>query len=365
MANLTINNISKSFDSVNVLNNININIHDGEFIVLVGPSGCGKSTLLRIIAGLEDVSSGDIYIGQNDVTEKDPKDRDISMVFQSYALYPHLNVERNIAFSLDLRKIPKETIDKKVKEVAETLGLSALLDRRPKELSGGQRQRVAMGRAIVRKPQIFLFDEPLSNLDAKLRMKMRTEMKSLHKKLKTTTVYVTHDQIEAMTLADRIVALDCGIIQQVGSPLELYDFPANTFIADFIGSPSMNFFEGKVIKKEGQLFVETLQGAKLALADHYQDNLIGKIVRYGIRPEDFSMNGNDSLSSIRVQVNLIEPTGLSQLIHCQLGDTDLIYYTMDRPECLLGERINLAIDLERVHLFEMTTGLRILRNSEG
>ncbi len=364
MANLTLQNISKSFDAVNVLNEININIHDGEFIVLVGPSGCGKSTLLRMIAGLEDVSSGDIYIGKNDVTEKDPKDRDISMVFQSYALYPHLSVERNIAFSLDLRKTPKDIVDKKVKEVAETLGLTALLDRRPKELSGGQRQRVAMGRAIVRKPQVFLFDEPLSNLDAKLRMKMRTEMKSLHNKLKTTTVYVTHDQVEAMTLADRIVALDVGKIQQIGCPLELYDFPANTFIADFIGSPSMNFFDGKVIQQEGRLFVETPKGTKLALADHYQDDLIGVTVRYGIRPEDLSLSGNDLLSSVQVKVNLIEPTGLSQLLHCNLEDTELIYYTMDRPECLSGDDINLTIDLERAHLFDLQTGLRILRNSE-
>ncbi len=364
MANLTLQNISKSFNEVDVLNNINMEIQDGEFIVLVGPSGCGKSTLLRMIAGLDQVSDGDIYIGKDEVTDKPPKDRDISMVFQSYALYPHLSVERNIAFSLDIRKTPKAVVDKKVKDVAHTLGLSQLLERRPKELSGGQRQRVAMGRAIVRKPKVFLFDEPLSNLDAKLRVKMRTEMKSLHKKLKTTTVYVTHDQVEAMTLADRIVALDGGCIQQVGSPLELYDFPANTFIADFIGSPSMNFIEGVVNHDSSGYWLAAEQGLRLPLADHYDKRLVGEKVKYGIRPEDFSLADENQSHSIEVRVDLVEPTGLSQLIHCHLGDTPFVYYTMDRPDCRPGDKLKLAVKLDRAHLFDIHSGRRIHRNDE-
>ena len=246
MAEVSVREVFKSFGSVEVIHGVSVDIADGEFVVLVGPSGCGKSTLLRMIAGLEEISGGEIGIGGRVVNDLRPKDRDIAMVFQNYALYPHMTVAKNMAFSLKLRRESKQVIDQKVNRAAEILGLESLLDRLPKQLSGGQRQRVAMGRAIVRDPQVFLFDEPLSNLDAKLRVQMRTEIKELHQRLKTTTIYVTHDQIEAMTMADKIVVLRDGVVEQIGSPLDLYDEPANLFVAGFIGSPSMNIIEGRI-----------------------------------------------------------------------------------------------------------------------
>src|SRR5690242_8753113 len=264
MAPVDVRQVDKFYGSTQVLHGVSVNIPDGEFVVLVGPSGCGKSTLLRMIAGLEEISRGEIAIGGRVVNNVPPKDRDIAMVFQNYALYPHMTVKENMAFSLKLARAPKNVIEERVGKAAQILGLTQLLDRYPRQLSGGQRQRVAMGRAIVRDPQVFLFDEPLSNLDAKLRVQMRTEIKELHQRLRTTSVYVTHDQIEAMTMADRIVVMQLGHVEQVGAPLELYDRPANLFVAGFIGSPAMNFLNGH-LKSNGSAYVETDNGAKLPL----------------------------------------------------------------------------------------------------
>src|SRR6186997_3215188 len=264
MASVAIRDVRKAFGSTHVIHGVNISINDGEFVVLVGPSGCGKSTLLRMIAGLENITSGEIRIGERIVNKMPPKERDIAMVFQNYALYPHMTVAANMGFSLKLRGAPKTEIDSRVNRAADILGLKPLLERFPRQLSGGQRQRVAMGRAIVRDPQVFLFDEPLSNLDAKLRVAMRTEIKELHQRLKTTTVYVTHDQIEAMTMADKIVVMHDGIVEQIGTPLELYDRPDNQFVAGFIGSPAMNFLPGKV-KQNGSAGFEGPDGVKLPL----------------------------------------------------------------------------------------------------
>src|ERR1700709_2754461 len=286
MANVSINNVGKYYGAVEVLKGVSVDIADGEFVILVGPSGCGKSTLLRMIAGLEDISSGEVEIGNRVVNDLPPKARDIAMVFQNYALYPHMTVAQNMAFSLKLAHVPKQEIETKVNRAAEILGLQSLLDRHPRQLSGGQRQRVAMGRAIVRDPQVFLFDEPLSNLDAKLRVAMRTEIKELHQRLRTTTVYVTHDQIEAMTMADKIVVMHDGIVEQMGTPLELYDRPANQFVAGFIGSPSMNFISGSV-KSNGSASFEGPNGVKLPLASA-PANSEGQPAVYGVRPEHFT-----------------------------------------------------------------------------
>src|ERR1700676_3259982 len=284
MASVAIRDVRKAFGAVQVIHGVDIAIDDGEFVVLVGPSGCGKSTLLRMIAGLENITGGEIRIGERVVNNVPPKERDIAMVFQNYALYPHMTVADNMSFSMRLRGAPKAEIDQRVKRAAEILGLSPLLERFPRQLSGGQRQRVAMGRAIVRDPQVFLFDEPLSNLDAKLRVQMRTEIKELHQRLRTTTVYVTHDQIEAMTMADKIVVMQDGVVEQAGLPLDLYDHPDNKFVAGFIGSPAMNFLYGELSMNGGQPWVETANGAKLPIttAPAASD---GTPVIYGIRPE--------------------------------------------------------------------------------
>ena len=360
MASITINNLHKSYHQVPVLKEINLAMADGEFVVLVGPSGCGKSTLLRTIAGLETITSGEIQIGDRRVNDVPPKDRDISMVFQSYALYPHMTVERNMGFSLELQKQPKEVIKAAVAKAAETLGLTHLLQRRPKELSGGQRQRVAMGRAIVRQPQVFLFDEPLSNLDAQLRVQMRVEIKALHQKMKTTVVYVTHDQVEAMTLADRIVVMNGGIIQQVGPPLELYDAPANVFVASFMGSPSMNFIAGTLCHQQGRQWLKTDNGSLLPVAQEYHQLEDGLEVIYGIRPESVSISEQvDPSCCIDATVTVVEPTGLSELIYCEVAGQQFCIYTMERPQCRAGDRINLHLDLSRMHLFDATSQQRI------
>ena len=289
MASIDIQNVRKNFGNVSVLHGVDLAIENGEFVVLVGPSGCGKSTLLRMIAGLEEVSEGEIRIGGARVNERAPKDRDIAMVFQSYALYPHMNVAQNMSYSLRIRKAATEKIAAAVANAAEKLGLQPLLERRPKALSGGQRQRVAMGRAIVRQPKAFLFDEPLSNLDARLREQMRAEIKKLHRDLGATSIYVTHDQIEAMTLADRIVAMHAGVVQQVGSPLELYDRPANLFVAGFIGSPAMNFLAARYEVSDGAAGARLSDGTLIALASNYQ-LAAGAAVTLGIRPEHVAMS---------------------------------------------------------------------------
>lgn len=287
MASVGIREVRKAFGSTNVLHGVSVDIRDGEFVILVGPSGCGKSTLLRMIAGLENISGGEIRIGERVVNDVPPKERDIAMVFQNYALYPHLTVRENMAFSMRIRKAAASEIDLRVNKAAQILGLTHLLDRYPRQLSGGQRQRVAMGRAIVRDPQVFLFDEPLSNLDAKLRVAMRTEIKELHQRLKTTTIYVTHDQIEAMTMADRIVVMHDGVVEQIGPPLELYDRPDNLFVAGFIGSPAMNFVPGKV-RANGRLTFTTETGLTIPLADA-PSGVEGRPLILGVRPEHFDL----------------------------------------------------------------------------
>ncbi|MFB2564316.1 ABC transporter ATP-binding protein [Rhizobium sp. IMFF44] len=345
MASIDIHNVKKAYGHVQVLHDIDLRIKDGEFVVLVGPSGCGKSTLLRMIAGLEDISGGEIRIADNRVNELHPKDRDIAMVFQSYALYPHMNVAGNMSYSLRLRKVAKDGIAKAVAGAASKLGLDPLLERRPKALSGGQRQRVAMGRAIVRQPKAFLFDEPLSNLDARLREQMRAEIKKLHGDLKATSIYVTHDQIEAMTLADRIVAMHGGVVQQVGSPLELYDRPANLFVAGFIGSPGMNFldatYEGNAVKLKDGTLVSLPEPLKLATAAK---------VTLGIRPEHVVLSSNPS--DMTANVELIEPTGFGIILHLSLHGLPFKVFTLDRTALSAGTQVHVAFPAQHLHVFD-------------
>jgi multiple sugar transport system ATP-binding protein len=332
-----------------VLHGLDLDIPDGEFVVLVGPSGCGKSTLLRMIAGLEEVSSGDINIGTRRVNNLAPSERDIAMVFQNYALYPHKTVAANMGFALKMRGLDKAAIDAKVRRAAEILGLLPYLDRFPRNLSGGQRQRVAMGRAIVRDPQVFLFDEPLSNLDAKLRVQMRAEIRELHQRLKTTTVYVTHDQIEAMTMADRIVVMQGGRIEQVGAPLELYDRPANTFVAGFIGSPAMNMLDGVV--KGGMVEV---QGARLPLPAGMQV-AEGREVIYGIRPEHLAVGS----AGIAGDVAVVEPTGSETHVVLRFAGRDVVAMFRDRVSFRPGDALVLAPEAAKAHLFDKGSGVRL------
>ena len=350
MATVEIRNVRKSFGSVEVLHGVSVDIEDGEFVVLVGPSGCGKSTLLRMIAGLENITSGEIAIGGRVVNNVPPKDRDIAMVFQNYALYPHMTVFQNMAFSLKLAKAPKEVMEREVGRAAKILGLEQLLHRYPRQLSGGQRQRVAMGRAIVRNPQVFLFDEPLSNLDAKLRVQMRAEIKELHQRLRVTTVYVTHDQIEAMTMADKIVVMNSGNIEQVGPPLELYDRPANLFVAGFIGSPAMNMLEGRVAS-DG--FV-TLDGTRWPLPANGHAPPSG-IAVYGIRPEHLRIDP----AGVPATVQVIEPTGSETQVLLRAGEATLIGAFRERVSVRPGETLPVLPEPSLVHLFDRQTGQRI------
>ncbi len=352
MASVEIVDVRKSYGDHEVIHGVSIPISDGEFVALVGPSGCGKSTLLRMIAGLEDISGGNIKIGDRVVNGLQPKDRDIAMVFQTYALYPHKTVAENMGFALKLRKTPKAEIEQRVRKAAEILDLVPYLSRYPRQLSGGQRQRVAMGRAIVRAPQVFLFDEPLSNLDAKLRVQMRAEIKELHQRLKTTTVYVTHDQVEAMTMADRIVVLHDGIIEQMGSPLELYDRPANLFVAGFIGSPAMNLFKG-VIRGGAQPHFEAKDGTRLPLAAAPAGS-DGREAVYGIRPEHLALGG-----ALRPEVTVIEPTGAETQVIARLAGEKIIGVFRERVSVKPGETIAMSPDLSLVHLFDAKTGKRI------
>ncbi|MGY3614662.1 ABC transporter ATP-binding protein [Bradyrhizobium sp. USDA 10063] len=353
MASVQISDVRKSFGGFEVLHGVTVPIEDGAFVVLVGPSGCGKSTLLRMLAGLENITSGTISIGNRVVNNVQPKERDIAMVFQNYALYPHMTVAQNMGFSLKLRSANQQDITSRVKKAAEILALTPLLERYPRQLSGGQRQRVAMGRAIVRDPQVFLFDEPLSNLDAKLRVAMRTEIKELHQRLKTTTVYVTHDQIEAMTMADKIVVMHDGIVEQMGSPLELYDKPDNQFVAGFIGSPAMNFLNGH-LKSNGQIYVETEEGAKLPLATAPTAS-DGKPVIYGIRPEHLDLASD----GIEAEVIVVEPTGSETQIVARIGKQDIIAVFRERHDVKPGERIHLRPRASSAHLFDKDTGRRL------
>ena len=353
MASVEIRNVRKSFGTLEVIHGVSVEIGDGEFVILVGPSGCGKSTLLRMIAGLEDISGGEIRIGDRVVNDVLPKDRDIAMVFQNYALYPHMTVRDNMAFSLKLKKAPREEIDARVKPAAEILGLSGLLDRFPRQLSGGQRQRVAMGRAIVRDPQVFLFDEPLSNLDAKLRVAMRSEVKELHQRLSTTTIYVTHDQIEAMTMADRIVVMHDGVVEQVGEPLELYDQPSNLFVAGFIGSPAMNLLAGK-IAVNGRAVFETAGGVALPVGGTPRA-ADGQPVIYGVRPEHFLLSDE----GVPAEVIVLEPTGSETQAHLRVGGQELTGVFRERLTARPGETIRIMPRPELVHLFDPATGKRL------
>jgi len=355
MGKVVIRDIKKSYGKVEVLHGINIDIADGEFVVIVGPSGCGKSTLLRMVAGLEEISSGDIFIDDRIVNEIEPKDRNIAMVFQNYALYPHMSMFDNMAYGLKLQKLSKVEIKRRVAEVAKTLQLEEFLQRKPRQLSGGQRQRVAMGRAIVRNPKVFLFDEPLSNLDAKLRVQMRLEIKRLQRSLGVTALYVTHDQIEAMTMADKIVVMQAGHIEQIGAPLELYDTPANTFVAGFIGSPSMNFFDGTVGQPDGN------GGATIDIdgvafpAGPRQGLTPGQRVTFGIRPEHLELAD----TGIGVQVAVVEPTGSETHVISRLKDREVVAVFRERHPLEAGQQITLRPDPEQVHLFDADTGTRI------
>ena len=356
MAAVEIRNVEKYFGATHVIRGVNIEVEDGQFTVLVGPSGCGKSTLLRMIAGLEEIGGGEILIGGKVVNKMMPKERDIAMVFQNYALYPHMTVRDNMAFSLKLAKQSTVMVNERVMKAADILGLVDLLDRFPRQLSGGQRQRVAMGRCIVRDPQVFLFDEPLSNLDAQLRVQMRTEIKELHQRLKTTSVYVTHDQIEAMTMADKIVVMRDGIVEQTGSPLELYDHPANRFVAGFIGSPSMNFLPGVLRRNGGAATVELTDGLSLPAPIHAggQD---GQQVIYGARPEHFDLAGAGE--GVATEVVVVEPTGADTQIFTKIAGVEVTSVFRERHAFRPGETIRLKPDPRRAHLFDAASGLRL------
>ncbi|MES2666014.1 MAG: sn-glycerol-3-phosphate ABC transporter ATP-binding protein UgpC [Pseudomonadota bacterium] len=353
MAEVTIRNLRKSYGGLQVMHGLDLDITDGQFVVLVGPSGCGKSTLLRMIAGLEEVSGGDINIGAARVNNLPPSERDIAMVFQNYALYPHKTVAANMGFALKMRGMDKAAVRAKVERAGEILGLTPYLDRFPRALSGGQRQRVAMGRAIVRDPKVFLFDEPLSNLDAKLRVQMRAEIKELHQRLKTTTVYVTHDQIEAMTMADKIVVMQGGRIEQVGAPLDLYDRPANIFVASFIGSPSMNLLDGVVVAGDGGLRVETC-GAVLPLPPGVSVQP-GQAVVCGIRPEVLQV----AAAGVQGTVAVVEPTGSETHVVLRVQGREMTAVFRDRVSFRPGDLLTLAPEPGAVHLFDKATGARI------
>jgi multiple sugar transport system ATP-binding protein len=353
MASVDILNVKKSYGNHPVIHGVSVAIKHGEFVILVGPSGCGKSTLLRMIAGLEPITEGDIAIGGNVVNNLPPKDRDIAMVFQTYALYPHKTVAQNMGFALQMRKTARSEIETRVKRAAEILDLVPLLDRFPKQLSGGQRQRVAMGRAIVRDPAVFLFDEPLSNLDAKLRVQMRAEIKELHQRLKTTIVYVTHDQVEAMTMADRIVVMNNGVVEQAGTPIELYDNPKNVFVAGFIGSPSMNLLHG-TIRVAAKPYFELKDGSQLPLGKTSKA-LDGKAAIYGIRPEHLSLGKG----GVAAQVTVVEPMGYETQLFAKIGEQKIVGLFRERLSPKPGDKLSIIADTKLVHLFEGATGQRL------
>ncbi len=359
MAAVTLRGVEKSYGTSKVIHGVDIDIGDEEFFVLVGPSGCGKSTLLRMIAGLEDISGGEISIGGRVVNDVTPRDRDVAMVFQNYALYPHKTVAENMGFGLKLRKAEKAVIAERVARAAGILGLTDLLGRYPRQLSGGQRQRVAMGRAIVRDPKVFLFDEPLSNLDAKLRVQMRTEIRSLHQSLRTTSVYVTHDQVEAMTMADRIVVLNAGRVEQIGTPLELYDRPANLLVAGFIGSPAMNMLKGRLRYEFGSACVETAGGLRLPLRPDTPGGE-GREVVYGVRPEHLSLAG--TADGLPAPVQVVEQTGLDMLAFATLADTSVCCLLRGRYDVAPGQQVYLRPELGDVHLFDAASGERLSRD---
>jgi len=355
MASVSFQNVQKSFGRTKIVHGISLEIADGEFMVLVGPSGCGKSTLLRMLAGLEEIGGGTIAIDGRVVNDVDPKERDVAMVFQSYALYPHMTVRENMGFSLRLRKENSKVIEEGVSQAARILNLEPYLDRYPRELSGGQRQRVAMGRAIVRDPKVFLFDEPLSNLDAKLRVAMRAEIKALHQRLKTTTIYVTHDQVEAMTMADRIAVVNDGRVEQFGAPLELYDRPANLFVAQFIGSPAMNIVAGALERTGDASWVKAL-GQRWPVES--PGGTHGQAVKYGIRPEHIGLAGQGS-AGIAAEVVVVEPMGAATELVVRVADVSLTVVTHGRANLRPGDSLSLSPDAGHAHVFDHATGRRI------
>jgi multiple sugar transport system ATP-binding protein len=363
MATVTFEGVNKTYGDFQAVKDLNLEIGDGEFMVLVGPSGCGKTTSLRMVAGLEEITSGTLRIGDRVVNDVPPKDRDIAMVFQSYALYPHMSVRENLAFGLKLRKVPKPEIERRVNEAAETIQLQKLLDRKPKELSGGQRQRVALGRAIVREPAVFLMDEPLSNLDAKLRVQTRAEIARLHQRLKTTVVYVTHDQVEAMTMGSRIAVMNEGLLQQVGSPQVLYDTPINRFVAGFIGSPSMNFVE---VHMEGSGDSARLLGPaewSIPIPTRYREAATpraGKTLVAGFRPEHLDIGeAGPGLGSFRARADVVEYLGNEELLHISAADQDIVAIVDSEHRVRPGDIVNLVLPLEKLHLFDGESGLTL------
>ncbi len=361
MASVTYDHVYKRFDDVVAVNNLSLEIEDKEFLVLVGPSGCGKSTALRLLAGLEEITKGTLKIGDRVVNDIAPKDRDIAMVFQSYALYPHMSVYDNMAFGLKLRNYPKDQIDERVKTAAEILGITSLLDRKPRQLSGGQRQRVALGRAIVRDPQVFLLDEPLSNLDAKLRVQTRAEITKLHKRLKTTFIYVTHDQVEAMTMADRIAVMNFGVLMQVDTPQNLYDRPNNLFVAGFIGSPAMNFFNAELVQEDEDILIKTdafavkvPEDRRPALKDH-----LGKPVVFGLRPEDIH-DPNFAppriiAQNVEANVDLTELMGNEIFLFLKSGESEYVARVDPRTSYKMGDQVTMSFNMENMHVFDKET----------
>ncbi len=363
MASVVLEHVTKRYGAVEAVHDVNLNIKDQEFLVFLGPSGCGKTTTLRMVAGLEELSDGDIFIGSENVSQKPPKDRDIAMVFQNYALYPHMTVYENMAFGLKLRKTPKPEINRRVKEAAEILGLGQLLTRKPKELSGGQRQRVALGRAIVREPKAFLMDEPLSNLDAKLRTQTRVELKNLHHRLGATIIYVTHDQTEAMTMGTRIVVMRDGLVQQVDTPDNIYNKPANQFVATFVGTPAMNLIKGTLkTQNENRIFHVGTQSFIVPPAiAHASSALLNDNLTVGIRPEDiFLHNFPETASAVKATVQVIEPMGHENIVYLDLEGQPLTARTDNSWDAHVGESVTMAINLPRLHAFDPSTELSLL-----
>ncbi len=362
MATVTFEHVSKLYGQVKAVDDLSLEINDGEFMVLVGPSGCGKTTSLRMIAGLEDISLGTLRIGDRVVNDVAPKDRDIAMVFQSYALYPHMTVRDNLAFGLKLRHVPREDIERRVKEAAQILDLGPYLDRKPKALSGGQRQRVALGRAIVREPAVFLMDEPLSNLDAKLRVQTRAEIARLHQRLKTTIVYVTHDQVEAMTMGNRIAVMSDGRLQQVGTPQELYDYPVNRFVAGFIGSPSMNFMDVSATGTDGSGKLEA-PGVMIPVPDRFREAMrsAGGSLVAGIRPEHFELGevADGSSASVVGVAEVVEYLGNEELLHVTMADRDLVAIVDSSQRVRPGQKVTLRVPLDKVYVFNRESGLTL------
>lgn len=367
MANVILKNVVKKYGSITAVDDLSIQIRDREFAVLVGSSGCGKTTALRMIAGLESATSGEIFIGDTCVNDMPPRDRDIAMVFQNYALYPHMNVRDNMGFGLKIRKMSKKSIDARVEEAADILGIQALLERKPKELSGGQRQRVAVGRAIVRKPKVFLFDEPLSNLDAKLRVAMRAEISKLHRRLGATIIYVTHDQVEAMTMADRIFIMHNGVLQQTGAPMEVYGQPVNRFVAGFIGSPAMNFIEAKVAMADGVMVIDAA-GFRVQAPETFHARLepyIDRPVIFGVRPEDVFLydpkGGTSSGNLIQAHADVVETLGSEIFIYLTCQDQSIVarMEVPDRPPTV-GQMLQISLKMAKTHIFDMETARAIV-----